>query len=37
MDCVCVSHLRLHQAELVAGVTHSNLYQTVDPGLHEAG
>ena len=36
-DCACDSHLRLRQAELVAGVTHSNPYQTVGPGRHEVG
>jgi len=28
--------LQLRQAELIAGVTHSNPYLTVGPGLHEA-
>jgi len=36
-DCVRVSHLRLRQAKLIAGVTHSNPYPTVGPGRHEAG
>src|SRR6516165_883486 len=36
LDCACVSHLPLRQAELIAGVTHSYPYLTVGLGWHEA-
>jgi hypothetical protein len=35
-DCACNSLLQLRPAKRIAGVTHSNPYLTVGPGLHEA-